>query len=67
MPTHQKMVKRVILIEGDIRKVAAKPDEVEDLISQIKGALGLDCNFTLTCNLTNMADIEKAIKSNPCA
>lgn len=48
MPTHQKMVKRVILIEGDIRKVAAKPDEVEDLISQIKGALGLDCNFTLT-------------------
>ncbi|XP_062380821.1 uncharacterized protein LOC134068994 [Sardina pilchardus] len=65
----QTMTMRVILCDGDIRKVtlASRPRSVDDLITCLKNTLVLQYNFTLQfrdpefdnelCNLTNVSEL----------
>ncbi|XP_016410466.1 uncharacterized protein LOC107742105, partial [Sinocyclocheilus rhinocerous] len=66
----EKTLLRVILTEGDIRKVslAKKPDSVDSLVVALKESLGLNYNFSLQyedqdfgnalCNLTDISELQ---------
>ncbi len=68
MSSQEKTLLRVILTEGDIRKVslAKKPDSVDALVVALKESLGLNYNFSLQCEdqdfgnaLCNLTDISE--------
>lgn len=70
MGSHEKMLLRVILCEGDIRKIilAKKPDSVDDLVVSLKESLKVDFSFSLQyedqdfdnalCNLTDISALQ---------
>ncbi|XP_042599713.1 uncharacterized protein LOC109062712 isoform X2 [Cyprinus carpio] len=70
MSSQEKTLLRVILTEGDIRKVslAKKPDSVDNLVVALKESLGLNYNFSLQyedqdfgnalCNLTDISELQ---------
>lgn len=70
MSSQEKTLLRVILTEGDIRKVslAKKPDSVDALVVALKESLGLNYNFSLQyedqdfgnalCNLTDISELQ---------
>ncbi|XP_048854844.1 sterile alpha motif domain-containing protein 3-like [Brienomyrus brachyistius] len=69
MAMEQKLTMRVIISEGDIRKMTMNPRPyiLEDLISWLKGTLQTNYNFTLQyqdpefnnelCNLTDLSEL----------
>lgn len=70
MGSHEKMLLRVILCEGDIRKIALakKPDSIDDLVVSLKEILNVDFKFSLQyedqdfdnalCNLTDISALK---------
>ncbi|KAK5612445.1 hypothetical protein CRENBAI_020636 [Crenichthys baileyi] len=71
MPVQQKFTTRVIVTEGDIRKMtmATGPDTLEDLLGWLKDHLQTNYSFTLQyqdpefnkefCNLTHLSELPK--------
>ncbi|TDG98333.1 hypothetical protein EPR50_G00217540 [Perca flavescens] len=68
MAEQQNITMRVIVSEGDIRKMTTKrTDTLDDLIGWLKGTLQANYSFTLQyqdpefnnalCNLTNLSDL----------
>uniref|UniRef100_H2MVV5 C-type lectin domain-containing protein n=1 Tax=Oryzias latipes TaxID=8090 RepID=H2MVV5_ORYLA len=68
MAEQENITMRVIVSEGDIRKMTTKrPDTLEDLIGWLKGNLKANYSFTLQyqdpefnnelCNLTNLSEL----------
>lgn len=69
MAVQQKLTMRVIVSEGDIRKMTmtTRPDTLEDLIGWLKGTLQTNYSFTLQyqdpefhnelCNLTDLSEL----------
>lgn len=68
MAEQQNITMRVIVSEGDIRKMTTKrPDTLDDLIGWLKGILQANYSFTLQyqdpefnnelCNLTNLSEL----------
>ncbi|KAF1387306.1 hypothetical protein PFLUV_G00104040 [Perca fluviatilis] len=68
MAEQQNITMRVIVSEGDIRKMTTKrPDTLDDLIGWLKGTLQANYSFTLQyqdpefnnalCNLTNLSEL----------
>nr|XP_054598849.1 sterile alpha motif domain-containing protein 3-like [Nothobranchius furzeri] len=69
MAVQQRMLMRVIITEGDIRKVelTTKPDTVDILVGSLKDVLQIKYNFTLQykdpsfdnelCNLTEISEL----------
>ncbi|XP_067295724.1 sterile alpha motif domain-containing protein 3-like isoform X2 [Pseudorasbora parva] len=70
MGSHEKMLLRVILCEGDIRKItlSKKPASIDDLVASLKESLNVNFNFSLQyedqdfdnalCNLSDISALQ---------